>query len=251
MYRRRRFRPFTIEVEGNIGAGKSSFLEECARMTREILYEGAKVRVAQEPVDRWTDLHGDNLLEMNYEDPQRNAFLFETYVQNTLLKRHLEHSNEPAQILERSLGSERHVFAEYLRDKGILREAEFNVLNEWYELIAGPKAAPAFSDVGTDLIIYLRTSPDVAMERAAKRGRKEEAQVAPEVFKGIHKNYDLWLYGNDRSRIPANVITIDADKDREGIAQQLRTRRADIVDALHEYSLVRTWHVSMPGSRRD
>lgn len=46
--------PLTIAVEGNIGSGKSTFLSFCEIDNRvETLYE---------PVDRWTDVNGFNLL---------------------------------------------------------------------------------------------------------------------------------------------------------------------------------------------
>lgn len=50
----RRTRPFRVAVEGNIGSGKSTFLEYCKLHP--------DVEVVPEPVSEWTDLRGTNLL---------------------------------------------------------------------------------------------------------------------------------------------------------------------------------------------
>lgn len=47
-------RPLTVSVEGNIGSGKSTFLSYCqADESLDILFE---------PVDKWRDVNGVNLL---------------------------------------------------------------------------------------------------------------------------------------------------------------------------------------------
>lgn len=44
-----------------------------------------------------------------------------------------------------------------------------------------------------DLIIYLRTSPEVAYERMMDRGRKEEAGAPLEYLRLLHDAYEDWL----------------------------------------------------------
>ena len=52
-------RPVVISVEGNIGAGKSTFLKVLLKHFGE-----ENVEVMQEPVSRWTDVRGQNMLEV-------------------------------------------------------------------------------------------------------------------------------------------------------------------------------------------
>ena len=59
-------RPFTVLVEGNIGSGKSTYLQHFNRLNKE-------VDVISEPVDKWRDLNSHNLLQMMYEDPSRQV----------------------------------------------------------------------------------------------------------------------------------------------------------------------------------
>ena len=56
--------PFTVSVEGNIGAGKSTMLKFFDQFT--------EVEPAPEPVAQWRDLRGHNLLRNKFEDPQRS-----------------------------------------------------------------------------------------------------------------------------------------------------------------------------------
>ena len=57
-------RPFTVVVEGNIGSGKTTFLQHFNKFSEE-------VEIMAEPVDKWRDANGHNLLQMMYEDPHR------------------------------------------------------------------------------------------------------------------------------------------------------------------------------------
>ena len=52
-------KPFTVLVEGNIGCGKTTFLEHFAQFRQ--------VEVLREPVERWRDVNGHNLLQLMYE----------------------------------------------------------------------------------------------------------------------------------------------------------------------------------------
>jgi deoxyadenosine/deoxycytidine kinase len=85
-------------VEGNIGAGKTTFLDRFSPSEDN-------VEVMAEPVDRWRDVKGNNLLSLMYEDPARYSLLFQTYVQLTMLQQHNKEcdADKDAKIMERSL----------------------------------------------------------------------------------------------------------------------------------------------------
>ena len=68
-------RPRTILVEGNVGSGKSSFLE--------IMSSVAGVEVFQEPVDLWRNVGGDNLFEKMIKEPRRWTATFQLYSTRT------------------------------------------------------------------------------------------------------------------------------------------------------------------------
>ena len=74
-------RPFTVVVEGNIGSGKTTFLQHFNKFSED-------VEILAEPVDKWRNASGHNLLQMMYEDPCRWSLAFQTYVQLTMVQNH-------------------------------------------------------------------------------------------------------------------------------------------------------------------
>ena len=87
--------PKTIIVEGNIGAGKTTFLKPFMNQPN--------IEVVPEPVEKWRNMHGHNLLDLFYQNPQRNSMLLQTYVQLTMVQNHTKPCSKPLRIMERSL----------------------------------------------------------------------------------------------------------------------------------------------------
>ena len=58
-------------VEGNIGAGKSTFLK--------VINTFLNAQVVFEPHEKWQNVAGENLLDRFYADTQRWAYTFQTY----------------------------------------------------------------------------------------------------------------------------------------------------------------------------
>ena len=74
-------RPFTVVVEGNIGSGKTTFLEHFNKHDL--------VEVLTEPVEEWRNVGGNNLLQLMYENPSRWSHIFQSYVQLTMTQNHV------------------------------------------------------------------------------------------------------------------------------------------------------------------
>lgn len=210
-----RSRPFVVSIEGNIGSGKSTFLQHFSAMP--------EVETHQEPIDLWTNLKGHNLLGMLYQDPKRWSFLFQSYVQLTRLGIHLQPSSAPVKLIERSLQNNRYCFLEIGRECGHLQDAEYSVLCKYYELVESQL------DIGIDLIVYLRTSPEVVHARMLKRGRTEEANIPLEYLKQVHKYYDRWLLHRQPRPPPAPVLVIDADQALEDVKRQFDLKKQIIM----------------------
>lgn len=83
-----------------------------------------------------------------------------------MLKNHMMKTNRPVKLMERSLFSAKYCFAENLRRNGLMAESEYQVLSSWFDhLVNCPEL-----DLGVDLIVYLRTKPEIARERLLGRG---------------------------------------------------------------------------------
>lgn len=92
-------RPFTVIVEGNIGSGKTTFLNHFNK------YED--VCVLAEPIELWRNCSGHNLLGLMYEDIKKWSFTFQSYVQLTMLQQHTKKTDCPIKLMERSVYSAR------------------------------------------------------------------------------------------------------------------------------------------------
>lgn len=66
-----------------------------------------------------------------YSDPSRYAYLFQSYVQLTMLQLHTCKTPLPYKIMERSVYSAM-CFIENMKRNNILSTAEVSILDEWY-----------------------------------------------------------------------------------------------------------------------
>lgn len=111
-------RPFTVAVEGNIGSGKSTFLDYCSSKPDVVVY--------REPVEQWQNVNGSNLLvsihlpyRLNnivdfhhtqsnfYANPPRWAMACQLHVGETLLSIYNRKTWKGLKLVERSLLSSR------------------------------------------------------------------------------------------------------------------------------------------------
>lgn len=118
-------RLYTVLVEGNIGSGKTTFLEHFKTF-------GDEVEIIAEPIDKWRNRKGYNLLQLMYEDPTRWSLIFQTYVQLTLLQNHTKRISKTLKLMERSIFSVRYCFMENLKKSGRMPASEYEVLSEWF-----------------------------------------------------------------------------------------------------------------------
>lgn len=65
--------PINVMIEGNIGVGKSTFLEYLKRK-----YEGnTEVSIVDEPLTKWQDYQGKNLLKLFYDNKEKYGFILQ------------------------------------------------------------------------------------------------------------------------------------------------------------------------------
>ncbi|CAI7993438.1 Deoxyguanosine kinase, mitochondrial [Geodia barretti] len=156
-----------IAVEGNIAAGKSTFL----RLLKE---SSPAYHVISEPITKWQNVDspgdsvtasqqcGGNLLDMFYREPKRWAYTFQTYACLSRLKAQLrqlpqEVTSQPNSTIffERSVHSDKLVFAENCHDSGLLSDVEWNIYCDWHSFLL--ESLPLHFDA----FIYLKTTPQV------------------------------------------------------------------------------------------
>ena len=102
--------------------------------------------------------------------------------------------------MERSLHSARACFIENLA--GVMTTGEMAVLDSWYSLLTREM------DMEVDLVIYLRTSPGVAMSRVQGRSRDEEMQIPEQFFIKMHQLHEV-KYDHNSLTLESIIIMQD------------------------------------------
>lgn len=174
-----------ISLEGNIGAGKSTVGQ---RLKASGLFD-----FLEEPISLWREGFAANLLQRMYTDMDRWAFTFQIMAFVTRVKTWqeiLSRTDHQRVVLERSVFTDRRVFAANLHRRGAISDVEWELYCGLWDFLVSHYC------VQPDHIIYLRTPVDVCMERIRVRGREEESQISLEYLRQIEELHDQWLMGN-------------------------------------------------------
>ncbi|KAM6931084.1 deoxyguanosine kinase, mitochondrial [Xenentodon cancila] len=134
---------------------------------------------------------------MMYQDPQRWSYTFQTYSCMSRLRTQLQpppgyllHSQGvPVQVYERSVYSDRYIFALNMFELGCINATEWAVYQDWHSLLVEKFG----HQVELEGIIYLRASPKKCMERLMCRGRSEEKEVKLDYLEKLHAQHERWL----------------------------------------------------------
>lgn len=170
-------------IEGNIGAGKSTFLR--------LINERLPVQIVYEPHTKWQTIDGqENLLDKFYQDTKRWGYTFQSYAFVTRVieqEKHAQINQFGRQLLERSVYSDRYCFAKNCFEMGTISGLEWSLYKQWFEwLVENYTTKPTG-------FIYLQSDPVVCYERLKKRGRQEEAAVPLSYLKSLHEKHEDWL----------------------------------------------------------
>ncbi|XP_069482378.1 deoxycytidine kinase isoform X1 [Ambystoma mexicanum] len=196
--------PKRISVEGNIAAGKSSFVNLLKQASDDW-------DVVPEPIARWCNVRthedefeelttsqksGGNLLQMMYEKPDRWSFTFQSYACLSRIRAQLNAFNgkikdveKPVLFFERSVYSDRYIFASNSYEGDSMNETEWTVYQDWHEWMNNQFGAA----LELNGIIYLRATPEACMGRIHSRGRDEEQGIPIEYLEKLHYKHECWL----------------------------------------------------------
>ena len=174
-------------VEGNIGSGKSTLVKEA--------YDNYKdnddVYFLQEPVEQWKEIvdeNGIDIITNYYKDQKKYGFKFQMMAYITRLKdlrNIIKEKKYKLIICERSLYTDKNVFAQMLYDDKIIDEIGFTIYSEWFECF--------MNDFPESKYVYLKTDPEVCEERIKKRARKGEECIPLDYLKSLHNYHEKWL----------------------------------------------------------
>lgn len=189
-----------ISIEGNIGSGKSTLLD----LLRKKYNENQNIIFVDEPVSEWNEIKDGekSILELFYNDKEKYSFTFQILAYITRLRKLLdvlEKSNKDNVIIcERSIYTDKYVFAKMLYQQGYINEIEWKTYNYWFDTFR-EKTLP-------NTIIYVKTDPEICSNRVKKRNRNGESSIAIEYLNHCHNLHEEWLNENYD-----NIVIIDGN----------------------------------------
>jgi deoxyadenosine/deoxycytidine kinase len=205
-----------ITVEGNIGSGKSTLLKNLENINHDNLV------FVPEPVSEWLNIKsGDkNALELFYENQKENSFWFQVLAYITRLRNLLTIiENNPNKIIicERSIYTDKYVFAKMLYESGNISEIEWKTYSYWFD---------TFKDkTKLDLILYVNTDPEECYNRIIKRSRPEEVdKISKEYLTNCHNKHLEWFTETD-----AKIININGHETIENVMNNVKNIINDIL----------------------
>jgi deoxycitidine kinase len=214
---------FMIYIEGNIGAGKSTFVRQLGKYLNEFRNQNVDPRIIQEPVDEWLDTKesdGKNILEKFYENIDRWSFAFQM---NSFISRtkkiqdevdkedsdatgtKLDYTMNQALFIERSVYTDRYVFAENCFENNNMTKMEYDIYCKWNDWLSNK------FELSPSAYIYLKCDPETASERIKKRSRSEEDSIPLEYLTQVHDKHESWMTKEMENGVP--ILTIDANED--------------------------------------
>jgi deoxyadenosine/deoxycytidine kinase len=185
-----------ISIEGNIGSGKSTIINYLKKLKNH------KIIFVDEPVSEWLEIkdnEGVNALDCFYKNKKENAFCFQVLAYITRLKKLMDiikTSKDMIIITERSIETDKNVFAKMLYDEEMFNSIQWETYNYWFN---------TFKDISqVNMILYVKTNPIKCLERIHIRNRVEESNIPLEYLENCHKYHENWIKDSK-----TNIITLD------------------------------------------
>lgn len=217
-----------ISIEGAIAAGKSTLLSYLRDSLEPVLRQKNdryRVHILEEPLDRWVNISGHNLLAHFYKDKSRWSVFFQMYafisrvegVENII--KTLDDDHDHVILMERSWPNDRHVFAHLLYEEGSISEMEWKGYCELHDFLIS-------KTLQIDRLFYLLVSPDACVQRKCERDREEERMASSDYIKKVSERY-LEVY---RQNIDGRAIGIQAEADL-----RIPENRTDVIEQIASY----------------
>ena len=219
-----------VSIEGNIGSGKSTLLETL----RETYKEEADIVFLNEPVDEWakiTDENGVTILEKFYADQEKYSFPFQmmAYVSRLKILRDAKSDlslsqNNPHKkvilITERSLFTDKLVFAKMLYDDKKIEPINYKIYLSWFDTFS--------NEFPVHKVVYVKASPEKCSDRINKRSRDGEGCIPLEYLQNCSRYHDDMLDIRAEECVCRDQLILNGNIDIYENTTQLETWIKDI-----------------------
>jgi deoxyadenosine/deoxycytidine kinase len=202
-----------VSIEGNIGSGKSTLLSNL----RQHYENNSNVVFLKEPVDEWErikDENGETILKKFYADQEKYSFPFQMMAYVSRLKvlrdtlKTIKIDTEDKNIIiitERSLYTDKMVFAKMLYDSKKIEHVNYQIYLNWFD---------TFSDeFPVNKVVYVKTSPDKCYQRIVKRSRTGEENIPLEYLTSCSIYHDNMLDKENQECVCLDQLILDGNVD--------------------------------------
>ena len=206
-----------VSIEGNIGSGKSTLLENL----KKHYTNNENIIFLREPVDDWEkikDNEGNTILKKFYENQEKYSFAFQMMAYISRLKilrdciQHITNANANTNanvndfnkpfiiITERSLYTDKYVFAKMLHDQGKIEDVCYQIYLNWFDEFS--------KDFPIEHSIYVNTEPEKCYERVHKRARDGEEFIPLTYLQDCHNYHEDFI-----NNIYVNKLVLNGNVD--------------------------------------
>jgi deoxyguanosine kinase len=181
-----------ISIEGNIGSGKSTLIELLKNSDLNYVF-------IPEPVNLWNEIKdhdGTTILERYYQDPETYAFSFQMMAYITriqTIRQAIKNNPENSVfIMERSVYTDREVFAKMLYHSKKINFIEYSIYLKWFDQL---------NDIKLDGIIYVETDPRTCNTRIKQRNRQGEKDIPLSYLENCDVYHNNWINNFNVSKL--------------------------------------------------
>lgn len=222
-----------VSIEGNIGSGKSTLLANLKKHFKD----NTHIIFLKEPVDEWSKIKDENgitILEKFYADQDKYSFSFQmmAYISRLkLLKENVQQVKELQEkliknrnqqmlinydeqdnyfelpkyiiITERSLFTDKMVFAKMLYDTGKIEHVNYQIYLNWFNTFA--------DEFPVNKIVYVRAKPETCHQRIATRHRDGEDNIPIDYLKSCSDYHDNMMDKTSNECVCKDQLVLDGN----------------------------------------
>ncbi len=218
-----------VSLDGNIGSGKSTLLQHLKNDFRH----RSNVVFLPEPVDEWNticDVDGTTIMSKFYQDQTKYAFSFQimAYISRlALMQKTMKEIKDNHHLMpegtrqrcyyiftERSLLTDREIFAKMLYDQNKIEDVNYQIYLKWFDHFA----------YLPDMYIYINTHAETCVTRVKRRAREGESTISLEYLQKCHDYHEDMFAGIQNNKNKAMIVLNgNMDNNQVQLTTQIRT----------------------------